>query len=170
MPMEITQAISLVLLLAALYTDLLWKKIPNTLTLTAMLLGICLNAFAAGGDRSMGFAVQGLVVGMGIWIIPFILGGTGGGDVKLFGALGALSGPGDILWISIYAAIAGGIISLVLLVKQSRITAVKEIIYDINLVFLSRGQKNEAKRTGHIPYSVPTALGYAFFTVQGGLF
>lgn len=168
--METTQAASILLLFASLYTDLIRQKIPNTLTLTAMFLGICLNGAVPGADRGMGFALQGLMAGMGIWIIPFILGGTGGGDVKLFGALGALSGSWAVFWISIYAALAGGAIALVLMARQGRWAALKGLVYNMGLSLYSRGPKSAPSGTGHIPYSVPAALGYAFFTFKGGLF
>jgi prepilin peptidase CpaA len=42
----------------------------------------------------------------------------GGGDVKLLAALGAWLGPGDAVWLAIYASIAGGVLAVVVAVAR----------------------------------------------------
>ena len=36
----------------------------------------------------------------------------GGGDVKLLAALGAWLGPGVVVWVALYAAVAGGLLAV----------------------------------------------------------
>lgn len=168
--MQIPEIASCLLLCIALYTDLLWRKIPNYITMPAMVMGFWFYTMNPEPGMGTAFAFHGLLTGTGLLIIAFILGGAGGGDVKLFGALGALLGSYAVLSIFIYTAIIGGIISFCLLLKKRKLLAVKEIIYDVNLLFFSQGKRIATKKAGFIPYSVPTACGFAVYTFHGGLF
>jgi prepilin peptidase CpaA len=72
------------------------RKIPNWLTVSAALLGLAYNSFAPGGMGPV-TAIAGLVVGFGLLLLPWMLGGGGMGDVKLLAGLGAWLGPVLIL-------------------------------------------------------------------------
>jgi prepilin peptidase CpaA len=88
--------------LVALFTavaavlDYRTKKIPNWLTVSAAVLGLAYNAFAPGGMGPL-MALAGFVIGFGLLLLPWLLGGGGMGDVKLLAALGAWLGPVLIL-------------------------------------------------------------------------
>jgi prepilin peptidase CpaA len=43
----------------------------------------------------------------------FLLGGMGAGDVKLLAGLGAWMGPVAVLWVALYASLAGGALAVV---------------------------------------------------------
>lgn len=167
--MQIPMLSSFLLLCTSLYTDLLWRKIPNYITMSAIVIGFWFYGIHSVTGQGLEFALKGLLTGIGILILPFIMGGTGGGDVKLFGALGALLGSQAVLSIFIYTAITGGVICLFLLLKKQKIRAVKEIIYDVSLFFLCPGKKMVTKKAGYIPYSIPTACGYAIYIMLGDL-
>ena len=79
----------------ACVTDLRTRRIPNVLTFGAALAGL-LYQFVSGGIDGLGHAALGWLVGAVIFILPFALGGLGGGDVKLLAALGAWLGPADV--------------------------------------------------------------------------
>ena len=96
----------------ACVTDLRTRRIPNLLTFGAALAGF-LYQFVSGGIDGLGHATLGWLVGAAIFILPFTLGGLGGGDVKLLAALGAWLGPGDVFWLSLYTGVAGGVMALV---------------------------------------------------------
>ena len=59
-------------------------------------------------------------VGVSIGVFLFWLGGFGGGDAKLLAALGATLGPRALLPFLFYAAIAGGLLAGVALVRGKR--------------------------------------------------
>jgi prepilin peptidase CpaA len=92
-------ACALVLLVAAI-ADVATRKIPNLVTLGGLALGIVLHVAlgivdggALGGLRGLGVSLGGALA---CAIIPFLAwrrGEMGGGDVKLFAAIGALAGP-----------------------------------------------------------------------------
>src|SRR5256885_11304778 len=73
-------------------TDLRTRRIPNAISGPAMLIGIALNT-AHMGTAGLLDSLSGLGVTIGVLLWPFAMGGIGGGDVKMMGAIGALLGP-----------------------------------------------------------------------------
>jgi prepilin peptidase CpaA len=110
--MNSAQIVGLTIASIACVTDLRTRRIPNVLTFGAALAGL-IYQFASGGMDGISHAALGWLVGAVIFILPFALGGLGGGDVKLLAALGAWLGPGDILWLALYTGVAGGVMALV---------------------------------------------------------
>lgn len=111
----------------ACVTDLRTRRIPNVLSFGAALAGL-LYQFVSGGIDGLGHAAFGWFVGAVIFILPFALGGLGGGDVKLLAALGAWLGPGDVLWLSLYTGVAGGIMAVVVAVIHGYLgTAIRNV-------------------------------------------
>ena len=53
----------------------------------------------------------GWLLGIALFFPFFALGGLGGGDVKLLGALGAWLGPTAVFHVGLYSAIAGGVMA-----------------------------------------------------------
>lgn len=90
----------LVLVAVAALTDAISRRIPNVLTLGGLVLGLVLHgalgwvdAGAAGVLRGVAFALSGVAVCALLPLIGFAKREMGGGDVKLFAAIGALAGP-----------------------------------------------------------------------------
>lgn len=96
---------------AACVTDLRTRRIPNVLTFGAALAGLVFQ-FATGGVEALGQAALGWLLGALVFLLPFALGGLGGGDVKLLAALGAWLGPADALWLVLYTGVAGGVMAV----------------------------------------------------------
>src|SRR5947209_18692178 len=104
-----------------------WKfKVPNKLTfpliISGWVLGL-LNEFAlvpAGGQGGIGAALVGTLLGCGLLIPMYAIGGMGAGDVKMtmgFGSwIGAFYGLPLALeiiwWAFVIGTIAGGVIAL----------------------------------------------------------
>ena len=64
------------------------------------------------------FSGKGFLVGLGLLMIPYLLGGMGAGDVKLMAAIGALMGTSFVFYSFIYTALIGGLIALLLIFKK----------------------------------------------------
>ena len=96
---------------AACVTDLRARRIPNVLTFGAALAGLVFQ-FATGGVEALGQASLGWLLGAFVFLLPFALGGLGGGDVKLLAALGAWLGPADAFWLALYTGVAGGVMAV----------------------------------------------------------
>ena len=114
--------VSLTTLVAALvattFTELKDGRIPDWITLPALLVGF-LVGYLEGGIP-LGSSLMGFVAGFGFLFIFYMFGGMGGGDVKLMGAVGALMGFPQILPILMYTAFIGGAMALLVLVWNRR--------------------------------------------------
>jgi prepilin peptidase CpaA len=97
---------------ASVLVDLWSRRVPNKLTLGAAAFGVMLAVLGLSGLTPM-TAFGGIVVGLLLMLPGHLIGGTGGGDVKLLAALGTLLGPSGIAVAFLYSAIAGGALALI---------------------------------------------------------
>ena len=91
--------------------DIRTRRIPNALTFGAAAAGFGYHT-VTGGLSALGGSAAGWLVGVLMFFVPFVLRGLGGGDVKLLAALGAWVGPTDVMWVALYAGVAGGLLAL----------------------------------------------------------
>lgn len=75
----------------ALVCDLKTRKIPNWLTVPALVAAVAFHGFFDGW-RGLSFAATGFALGFGFLLVLWLIGSGGAGDVKLMGALGAWLG------------------------------------------------------------------------------
>lgn len=100
------------LLLNAAAFDLARREIPHAVTVMVLLLGIV--ATAAGWNGITWFScAAGVTAGFGLSLAMYTLGGLGGGDVKLLGAMGAVLGWRAEFEVLLYVAIFGGVLALI---------------------------------------------------------
>jgi len=105
MKTAVTIAAGLALFVAATAAFCDWRRgeIPNWLTLPAILLAPWSYGLAFGIE----YALHSLAAGFLAGLVPYLLfrrGAIGGGDVKLFGALGAVMGFDLLLGVEIQLA------------------------------------------------------------------
>lgn len=100
--------------------DLYTRRVPNALTLSAAALGIIVAATGIS-DLSARAALIGFFMGLVLMLPGHLLGGTGGGDVKLMAALGAWLGPSMIVKAFLYSAVAGGVLAIIVAVHRRRV-------------------------------------------------
>src|ERR1051325_1809379 len=99
--------------MTACVTDVRSRRIPNVLTFGAAAAAVAFHTLAPAGHGASS-AVVGWFAGAAVMFIPFALGGLGAGDVKLLAALGAWLGPLNAIWLAAYAAIAGGVLAVII--------------------------------------------------------
>lgn len=162
---EILMNVLLFLIIGAcVYWDLKYRRIPNFVTLPTILIGPVLHVIFLGlpGLKS---SLIGLLLGLAILIIPFALGGMGGGDVKFLAAVGAIKGNPFILDAAIYSAFAGGAMAICLLLYKGQLFALlKKWVFAIVDVFApdvvpmqhvdTKGLDNQV-----LPYGVAIGIG-----------
>jgi prepilin peptidase CpaA len=108
-----------IFLLPSMYFDLKSRKIPNWLTLPAILTGLTYNVLLDGREGFI-FSTVGLVFGIGLLILPYLMGGMGAGDVKLMGAIGSIVGPVMTVRIFLVSAVLGLAFSLIVIIADAR--------------------------------------------------
>jgi prepilin peptidase CpaA len=101
-------------LVFAVASDVRSHRLPNLLTLPALLAALLLSS-RLGATNSSFEAAAGAALGFALLIGAYAIGGVGAGDVKLVMALGAWIGPEDTLGAVAWASIAGGTFGLALL-------------------------------------------------------
>ncbi|WP_078548220.1 A24 family peptidase [Litchfieldia alkalitelluris] len=120
-----------VILCVCVLTDLKSRKIYNVVTFPAYILALVLNALLNGWS-GIAFSLMGFLCGFALLLIPYLMGGMGAGDVKLLALIGALKGASFVLITSIYMAIIGGLIGLlILLFRKGVFTMLKSIFISI---------------------------------------
>jgi len=152
------------------------RRIPNYLTFGGALAGMVFQT-AVFGWEGLGQAISGMSLGLGLLLLPYILGGMGAGDVKALAALGAWLGPKGIFSVFCYMGIIGGIMSLGVLLWKGILWSYlrRGWAWLVNMV-LCRGQKifwkslhpGENKTPG-LPYGVAIAAGMVIYLIRGNL-
>jgi prepilin peptidase CpaA len=106
--------IAVALGLAAVITDLRRREIPNWIPVAALIGGIACQVVEKGW-LGLGSALLGAVTGFAVFLVFYLLGGMGGGDVKLMAGFGALLGAGRLLEAALWTAGIGGLMALLVL-------------------------------------------------------
>jgi len=110
---------------AGAVVDLYTRCIPNPLTIGIAAVGVTLAATHVSGVGVVG-AFAGLALGLLLMLPGHLIGATGGGDVKLFAAVGTLLGPSRIGMAFLYTAMAGGALAIVIALRRRRFGATME--------------------------------------------
>ena len=138
LPLEALTTWSLVLVagVAALY-DVREGRIPNGLTLGGLVLALALAA--PGGLEAFGLALAGAGIAFLVALPVFMVGGLGGGDVKLLAAAGAFLGPARLPQALLITALAGGLLAGIAVIRRG---AVRETAVNIKIILGTFGLDN----------------------------
>jgi len=150
------------ILIISFITDIKKKRIYNIVTIPAITAGIIYHSFVNGWDGFL-FSTYGFLLGFALLLIPYLLGGIGAGDVKLLAAIGALKGVSFVFYTFLSGAVIGGMVALVILIKNKMlISSLKRIYYALLLVKADKDSLNMADKKGLtsvFPYGAAIILG-----------
>ena len=121
---------------AAAAIDLRTRRIPNAFTMPLAASGVLLAA-AGWGTVGIGAALAGWGVGLLLMLPGYLIGATGGGDVKLFAAVGAFLGPSLMVAALVHTAIAGAVLALAVAAMRGRVA---ETINGTSLLVMTGGK------------------------------
>ena len=110
MKVNTTEMILLLILGIAIVSDLHGRMIPNWLTGPSILAGLGLHAFM-NQWTGLVFSMEGAALGLGLFLIMYVFGWMGAGDVKLYAAVGSFIGPAQTLSAAIMIALVGGLLA-----------------------------------------------------------
>ncbi len=169
-PLPVGAGLFGLLLLAAIY-DVRYRRIPNWLNLSGVILGLGINWFIGRPEAGILFGLSGLGVAFGLYMVLYLVRAMGAGDVKLMAAVGALAGPSRWFGIFLITAIIGGILALIVVLLRRR---TKATFWNVAFIFseLRHGRpaylgKEEldvrSSKSVGLPHGAVIALGTLFY-------
>jgi len=144
--------------------DVRGRRIPNLVTGPAIIAGLMLHAIC-GGWRGLGDSALAGVIAGGIFLIFYLAGGIGAGDVKLMTAVGCFAGLSALPLVVISTVLAGGVIALAIGIYKRRL---RETLRNVVAVLQHHGQHGlqphpeltlSNARALCLPFALPIAAG-----------
>lgn len=118
--MELIPTLAAATVSVAAILDIRSRRIPNWISGTALLVGVVLHVWQSGPSGVL-VALAGGGLGLLMLLPLYAIRAMGAGDVKLLAGVGALLGPQVLVSVAVYAAIAGGVVSIVILARRRRL-------------------------------------------------
>ena len=154
--------------------DVKSRRIPNKLTGPSLLFGLALHLTLGGWHGLLNCVAAGLICG-GVFLVFYLAGGMGAGDVKLITAVGCLAGLSNTAYLLVLTALAGGVMAIGLALMRGRL---KETL--MNVGALANHHKNEGltahpelnvrnASTLRLPYGLAIAAGCTITLYLHGL-
>jgi prepilin peptidase CpaA len=165
------EALLLAVVLGAAVYDVRYRRIPNWLSLSGVLVGLALNAFLDPVWPGLRLSLMGLGMGFGVYFLLYAVRAMGAGDVKLMAAVGALVGWRDWFGTFLITAIIGGAMALILVAAKGR---VKKTLWNLSFILseLKSGRPAYMRkedldvrnpRALGLPHGAVIAVGTIFF-------
>ena len=154
------EAVVLAVVLGAAVYDVRYRRIPNWLSLTGVLIGLALNGFLDQGRPGLFVSsMLGLAIAFCVYFVLYALRAMGAGDVKLMAAVGAILGWPNWFGVFIVTAILGGAMALILVVARGR---VKKTLWNVAFILSElRGGRPAYLRKEELDVKNPKSLGLA---------
>lgn len=174
MPLTLEIALVCIVIAAAAY-DLKYRRIPNWVSLSGIVLGLGCNTLLFGVD-GLSRAGLGLLCAALIYIPLYVVRGMGAGDVKLMAAVGAIAGPRGWVEIFLATALIGGILSLAAVTRKHR---VRQTLWNVGtilteLLHFRAPAKSDSRLDMHhreairLPHAASIAAGSLVFLIHNG--
>jgi prepilin peptidase CpaA len=148
----------------AAFFDLRTRRIPNILTGPSILLGLVLH-LVLGGWSQLGLAAAAAAIAGGIFLVFYLAGGMGAGDVKLMTAVACIAGYHSLFELLVATVLMGGVFAIILAILRGKL---KETFRNIGALF---AHHRDAGLTPHpdlnlknthtlrLPYAIAIAAG-----------
>lgn len=162
-----------VLLLAAAWSDLRRRRIPNAVVFPGALLAILLHALSPAGEGIPGVMAGGLgawqsMLGMLYGLLALLplyaARSMGAGDVKLMAMVGAFVGPQQIWSVLFATALAGGVLAVAVALRRGvllqALDNVRRILFGRLLARLAAHRaRRDAVARGAVPAPASSGAG-----------
>jgi prepilin peptidase CpaA len=159
-------------LAVAVYHDVTRLRIPNWLTLPAIVTAVAAAGITAG-VQALGTSLLGALTALAILFIPFSLRWLGAGDVKAVVALGALWGATNVVGALWWMIVTGGLLAIVVITFQGGLIEMLRRWFNSACLTLRCGQivylrppANSAARAG-LPFAIAMGLGSVAYQIWG---
>lgn len=147
--MNVQVWIAILVGVAAMIDDLARRQIANWIPLAALAAGFGWQ-IGQSGLRGLLYAGIGTAAGFAVFLIFYLLGGMGGGDIKLMAGFGALLGFHQVMAAALWTAGVGGLLAAGVLGVRALMRALGG----------TKGMTaKQAESQDSIPYAPAIALG-----------
>jgi len=145
-----------------IYYDVRYRRIPNVLVLSALLTGISVNT-AFGGWQGMLSSLEGFALAFFPMLLMHIFGAMGAGDVKLFGAVGAVLGVTLVPLALVLVVMLGAVLAVYTMLRAGTVFSTLHGVFRIFVGLLPGWEMPRfaisPDRKHTIPYGVAIMLG-----------
>ena len=133
----VIQGVLLIGLIAAAVTDVRSRRVPNGITFSLALVGLGFHTVSESGSGIL-FSLEGLGLGLILFLGFYMYGGMGAGDVKLLAAVGAIVGPHNVFVGFLIASLLGGLYAVAVMIWHLGLaqTAERIKIILVSMVFM----------------------------------
>ena len=144
--------------------DLRSRRIPNLLTGPAILFGLALH-LVLGGPAELGWSLLAGGIAGGVFLLFFLAGGMGAGDVKLMTAIGCLCGTLFIKDVLLTTVVVGAVMGIGLALYRRRLRSTVANVIALVSHHSAHGlvahESINVKNTSslRLPYALPIAAG-----------
>ena len=145
-----------------IYYDVRYRRIPNVLVLSALLAGVSVNT-AFGGWQGMLSSLEGFALAFFPMLLMHIFGAMGAGDVKLFGAVGAVLGVTLVPLALVLVVMLGALLAVYTMLRAGTVFSTLHGVFRIFVGLLPGWEMPRfaisPDRKHTIPYGVAIMLG-----------
>jgi prepilin peptidase CpaA len=144
------------------YYDVRYRRIPNAFVLATLASGLIINTIYGGLNGTL-MSLGGCAIAFILMFALHVFGAMGAGDVKLFAAVGSLTGANMVLPMFLVVILTGGALALLLTLRSGAVRTTMQRVLQI-LVGLLPGWEMPrfaipADRRHTIPYGVAITFG-----------
>ena len=156
--------IALLIPLAVLigYYDVRYRRIPNAFVLAAFCGGVAMNTML-GGVQGAYSSLMGCGLAFVLMFMFHVFGAMGAGDVKLFAAIGAVTGVQLVVPTFIIVILTGGLLAVVSVIRAGILMTTMHRVLQILVGMLPGWQMPQfavpVDRKHTIPYGVAITMG-----------
>jgi prepilin peptidase CpaA len=144
------------------YYDVRYRRIPNAFVLATLAGGLVINTMF-GGLNGLYSSLGGCVFAFGLMLMLHVFGAMGAGDVKLFAAIGAVTGAQLVIPTFLVVILTGGLLALVSIIRAGVFVSTMHRVLQILVGFLPGWEMPRftvpTDRTHTIPYGVAITIG-----------
>ena len=144
------------------YYDVRYRRIPNAFVLATLASGLTINTIYGGLNGTL-ISLGGCAIAFFLMFVLHVFGAMGAGDVKLFAAVGSLTGTHLVLPTFLVVILTGGALAFLLTLRSGAVRTTMQRVLQI-LVGLLPGWEMPrfavpSDRRHTIPYGVAITFG-----------
>ena len=159
---KVIMALLIPLAIIIAYYDVRYRRIPNSFVLATLASGLAVNTIF-GGLHGLYTSLGGCALAFIMMLMLHVFGAMGAGDVKLFAAIGAVTGAHMVPTTFLIVVLTGGLLAVVSMIRAGAVTTTMHRVLQIFVGLLPGWQMPkfavpaDSKHT--IPYGVAITMG-----------